>query len=214
MKSDTVERNQLFFGQYHYSISVFLKNSCVLRELDPIKILKTIQHRNSWTTGGVYRQKITEEEQHDLIRVCDYLVSCTHPFKRTVSMHSMYFYTNNPEDFKNLNGVGGLVVTNCVQVNLSLPPGAVSLKNPRHSYRTYFRERWLKNHELKNLREYFRARSDQFRLSPGFELFVKGRRLWLLSNYFVDHNEPKADFLINMAVPGIVKKTLPIVARN
>jgi hypothetical protein len=37
--------------------------------------------------------------------------------------------------------------------------------------------------------------------------------MWLMSNYFVDHNEPRADFLINMAVPGVVRKTLPIIGR-
>jgi len=45
-------------------------------------------------------------------------------------------------------------------------------------------------------------------------MLVNGRRMWLMGNYFVDHDEPQADFLINMAVPGIVKKTLPIVARG
>ena len=213
MKSKTVERNQPFFGQYHYCISFFLKNVSVLRELDPIKVLRVIQHRNSWGLDGRWK-RITEEEQHELIQVCDYLLSRSNPFKRIVSQHTMYLYTNNPEDFDNLNGVGGLVVTNRTQVNVSLQPNVVTLNNPRHSYRTYFRERWLKNHELINLREYFQVRSDQFRLSPGFQLFVDGRRLWLMANYFVDHNEPQADFLINMAVPGIVKKTLPIVARD
>jgi hypothetical protein len=214
MKFKTVERNQLFFGQYRYCISFFLKNASVLRDLDPIKILRSIQYRNQWAPTSNYRQRITQEEQHELIQVCDYLLARPNPFKRTVSTHAMYLYTNHPADFKNLNGVGGLVVTNCTQVNVSLQPDAVTLKNPAHSYRTFFRERWLRDHELRNLREYFRARADQFRLSPGFQMLVEGRRMWLMGNYFVDHNEPQADFLINMAVPGIVKKTLPIVARG
>ena len=217
-----IERNQLFFGQYHYCISFFLKNVNVLRVLDPIKALKSIHYRNAWPSSGPddgpssgnFRQKITEEEQHDLIRVCDYLLCRPNPFKRTVSTHAMYLYTNNPADFDDLNGVGGLVVCNCTQVNVCLQPDAVTLKNPRHSYRTFFRERWLRDHELTNLRGYFRTRSNQFRLSPGFQLLVEGRRMWLMGNYFVDHNEPQADVFINMAVPGIVKKTLPIVARG
>ena len=213
MKFKTVERNQLFFGQYQYCISFFLKNVSVLRDLDPIKILRSIQYRNQWAPS-VISKKITEEEQHELIQVCDYLLARSHAFKRTVSTHMMYLYTNNPEDFKNLNDVGGLVVSNCTQVFVTLQPNAVTLKNPAHSYRTFFRERWLRDHELQNIREYFRARADQFRLSPGFQMLVEGRRMWLMGNYFVDHNEPQADFLINMAVPGIVKKTLPIVARG
>ena len=214
MKFKTVERNQLFFGQYQYCISFFLMNASVLRELDPIKILRSIQYRNQWAPTANYKQRIAEQEQHELIQVGDYLLARPHPFKRTVSTHVMYLYTNHPADFQNLNGVGGLVVTNCTQVNVSLQPDAVTLKNPAHSYRTFFRERWLRDHELQNIRGYFQARPNQFRLSPGFEMLVNGRRMWLMGNYFVDHNEPQADFLINMAIPGIVKKTLPIVARG
>ena len=217
MKFETAERNQLFFGQYQYCISFYLQNANVLRILDPIKILKSIHYRNQWAPSAHSRQRIaeiTEQSQHDLIQVCDYLLARPNPFKRTVSTHDMYVYTNHPADFANLNGVGGLVVTNRTQVRVSLQPDAVTLKNPRHTYRTFFRERWLKDHELRNIREYFQARPDQFRLSPGFEMLVTGRRMWLMGNYFVDHNEPQADFLINMAVPGIVKKTLPIVARG
>jgi hypothetical protein len=213
-KVNTIERSQPFFGQYHYCISFYLPNANVLRDLDPIKVLKSIQQRNAWAPATHYRLKISEEEQHDLIQVCDYLLARSHPFKRTVSTNSVYLYTNHPTDFQNLNGVGGLIVTNHTQVNVSLQSNAVTLKNPRHKYRTFFRERWLRDYELKNIREYFLARPDQFRLSPGFELLVNGRRMWLMANYFVDHNEPQADLLINMAVPGVVKKTLPIVARN
>ena len=214
MKFETVERNQLFFGQYSYCISFHLQHANVLRDLDPIKALRSIQQRNAWAPASHLGLKISEEEQHDLIQVCDYLMARPNPFKRTVTTHAIYVYTNHPADFKYLNGVGGLVVTNRTQVRVSLQPDAVTLKNPRHSYRTFFRERWLRDHELKNIREYFQSRPDQFRLSPGFELLVNGRRMWMMGNYFVDHNEPNADFLINMAVPGIVKKTLPIVARD
>ena len=214
MKFKTVERSQLFFGQYRYCVSLHLRHANVLRDLDPIKVLKSIQRRNAWAPSALIGLKISEEEQHELIQVCDYLLARLNPFKRIVSTDFMYLYTNHPSDFQHLNGIGGLVVTSCTQVNVSLQADAVTLKNPRHSYRTFFRERWLKDHELKNIREYFQSRPDQFRLSPGFELLVNGRRMWMMGNYFVDHNEPQADFLINMAVPGIVKKTLPIVARD
>lgn len=214
MKFKTVARNQLFYGQYHYCINFYLKNVSVLRELDPIKAIKSIQYRNQWAPSRVNRGMITEQEQHDLISVCDYLLARPNPFKRIVTSHFMYVYTNHPNDFVDLNNTGGLVVGTSTQVNLCLQPNAVTLRNPTHSYRTFFRERWLKDNELQNLREYFQVRADQFRLSPGFQMLVEGRRMWLMNSYFVDHNEPHADFLINMAVPGIVKKTLPIVARG
>ena len=214
MKFRTVDRNTLFFGQYNYCIPFYLRHASVLRNLDPIKILKTIRSRNDWLPRTNMGHHISQEDQHELIQVCDYLLARKHAFKRSVTTDFVYLYTNHPEDFADMNDVGGLVVGNCARVNVCLQPGAVTLKNPRHAYRTFFRERWLRDHELTNLRGYFQSRPDQFRLSPGFEMLVNGRRMWLMGNYFVDHNEPQADFLINMAVPGIVKKTLPIVARG
>ncbi len=214
MKFRSVERNQLYYSQYQYCISFFLKNVSVLRDLDVSRLARTIRYRNEWANSIRLGPKITEEEGRKFQRLCDYLLARTHPFKRTTTTHAMYIYTNNPEDFENLHEVCDLVVTGRLRVNQCLQPNAVTLKNPVHQYRTFFKERWLANHELENLRNYFNTRSDQFRFSPGFQLLLKGRRLWLMGNYFVDHNEPQADFLINMAVPGIVKKTLPIVARG
>jgi hypothetical protein len=122
-------------------------------------------------------------------------------------------YTNNLEDFADITSIPGGEILYINQAEVTLNPNAVTLKNPRHAFRTYFRERWLSNDDLSILRRYFDTRRDMFRLGPGFSNLVIGRRMWLMSNYFVDHDEPNADFLINMAVPGIVRKTLPIIAR-
>jgi hypothetical protein len=122
-------------------------------------------------------------------------------------------YTNNPEDFDDIKSIPTGEILYINQAEITLNPNAVTLKNPRHAFRTYFRERWLSNDELATLRRYFDTRRDIFRLGPGFAKLVKGRRMWIMSNYFVDHDEPNADFLINIAVPGIVRKTLPIIAR-
>lgn len=209
-----VPRSNLYYHQWQYVILFLLPEASMLRDLTHEKIIQVVQYRNQWTVRRGVKSHITPETQQILHDACDYLLSRPNPYKKVVCGNGMWLYTNNLEDFKDLGTIPTGQVLYINQAQVSLTPNAVTLKHPRHAYRTYFRERWLSNDELSVLRRYFGARTGMFRQGPGFAKLVTGKRMWLMGNYFVDHNEPNADFLINLAVPGIVRKTLPIVARD
>jgi len=209
-----VPRSTLYYQAWRYVILFLLPEASFLRELRHEKIDQTIGYRNEWIArrGGAKHVSLTEQQiLHD---ACDYLLTRTHPFKKVVCGNGIWLYTNNPEDFEDIAIIPTGQVLYINQAQVTLTPNAVTLKNPRHAFRTYFRERWLTNDELTTLRRYFDTRREIFRLGPGFAKLVQGRRMWLAANFFVDHDEPCADFLINMAVPGIVRKTLPIIGRD
>jgi len=208
-----VPRSILYFHKWRYVVVFYLPEASLLRELRHEKIDHTIRYRNEWLARRGGAKTITPLVQQTLHKACDYLLSRANPYKKIVCGNGIWLYTNNPEDFEDIGIIptGKLMYVN--QAEVILTPDAVILKNPRHAFRTYFRERRLSNDELTVLRRYFSTRHDIFRQSPSFANLVSGKRIWLMSNYFVDHNEPNADFLINMAVPGIVRKTLPIIAR-
>jgi len=208
-----VPRSTLYFHAWQYVILLHLPEASFLRELRHEKIDQSIAYRNEWIARRGGARTITPTEQQILHDTCDYLLTRTHPFKKVVCGNGIWLYTNNPEDFEDIAIIPTGRVLYINQAQITLTPNAVTLKHPRHSFRTYFRERWLSNDELATLRRYFDTRRDIFRLGPGFAKLVEGRRMWAASNFFVDHNEPNADFLINMAVPGIVRKTMPIIAR-
>ena len=212
-KPIVVARSTLYFHAWQYVMLLHLPAASFLRELKHKKISQTITYRNEWISRRGGATHITPEVQQTLHEACDYLLTRTHPFKKVVCGNGIWLYTNNPEDFEDIAIIptGEILYINQAQVTLT--PDAVTLKHPRHAFRTYFRERWLTNDELETLRRYFDTRREIFRLGPGFAKLVEGRRMWIASNFFVDHNEPRADFLINMAVPGVVRKTLPIIAR-
>jgi hypothetical protein len=217
MFNDIVEvpRSILYFHQWRYVILLHLPEASFLRELNHDKIDQTIGYRNNWVSHrGVGREIIGPAVQTILHTACDYLLSRQHPYKKVVCGNGIWLYTNNLEDFEDIDSIPTSRVLHVHQAQVCLIPNVVALKNPRNKFRTYFRERWLTNDQLANLRRYFQARTDMFRLGPGFAKLILGRRMWLMGNYFVDHDEPSADFLINLAVPGIVKKTLPIVGRG
>jgi len=209
-----VARSTLYFHQWQYVVLFHLPEASFLRELDHRRIDQAIQFRNEWLNrrGGV--KSISSETQSILHTACDYLLSRPNAYKKVVCGNGIWLYTNTPADFDDIDCIPAGKVLYINQAEVTQTPDAVTLKNPRHSYRTYFRERWLSNDELAVLRRYFHARSAMFRPGPGFQRVIDGRRMWLMKNYFVDHDEPNADFLINMAVPGVVRKTLPIVART
>ena len=208
-----VPRSSLYFHKWQYVILFLLPEASFLRVLAHKNIDQSITYRNQWIASRSGRDPISSDTREILHDACDYLLTRANPFKKVVCGNGLWLYTNNPEDFEDIVTIptGEILYINQALVNMT--PDAVTLKNPRHAFRTYFKERWLSNDDLSILRRYFATRTDMFRQGPGFANLVKGRRMWLMSNYFVDHNEPNADFLINMAVPGVVRKTLPIIAR-
>lgn len=209
-----VPRSTLYFRNWQYVVVFHLPEASLLRELRHEKIDHTVRYRNEWIARRGGAKTITPLVQQTLHKACDYLLSRSNPYKKVVCGNYIWLYTNNPEDFEDINNVPTGKVLYINQAEVILTPDAVTLKNPRHAFRTYFKERWLSNDELATLRRYFNTRREIFRQGPGFASLVKGHKMWVQSNYFVDHDEPNADFLINMAVPGIVRKTLPIIART
>jgi len=208
-----VPRSTLYFHQWQYVILLILPEASFLRELKHERINQSIRYRNEWISRRGGARHITSEIEQTLHDTCDYLLNRTHPYKKVVCGNGLWMNTNNLEDFEDIDSIPTSEILYINQAEVTLTPDAVTLKNPRHAFRTYFRERWLSNDDLATLRRYFSTRPNMFRQGPGFANLVKGKRMWLMSNYFVDHDEPNADFLINMAVPGIVRKTLPIIAR-
>lgn len=208
-----VHRSTLYFHQWRYVVLFLLPEASFLRQLNHEKIDSNIHYRNAWIARRGGAKHVATETQQILHQACDYLLTRSHSYKKVVCGNGLWLYTNNPEDFKDITSIPTGEVLYINQAEVTLTPDAVTLKNPRHAFRTYFKERWLSNDDMLTLRRYFSSRPDMFRQGPGFANLVKGKRMWLMSNYFVDHNEPNADFLINMAVPGVVRKTLPIIAR-
>jgi hypothetical protein len=208
-----VPRSTLYFHAWRYVILLHLPEASFLRDLKHEKIDQTIRYRNEWISRRGGAKHVSPTEQQILHNACDYLLTRAHPYKKVVCGNGIWLYTNNLEDFEDIDCVPTGQVLYINQAEVTLTPNAVTLKYPRHAFRTYFRERWLTNDELATLRRYFDTRRDIFRLGPGFAKLVQGRRMWVASNHFVDHDEPSADLLINMAVPGVVRKTLPIIGR-
>jgi len=213
----TDQRSEPYYKQYHHCLIWWIPEGNMMRQLDHNSIDKHISHRNAYLQhwgGHVGKSPIAEQGRQRLHKACDLLLEIKNPFKKVVCNNTMWFYTNTPEDFKEVLACPGTKLLEHKQADVSLPKDCVTLKNPQHKFRTYFRERFLDESQRELIKKYFITRADQFRPSPGFKLLLNGHRLWMPPNYFVDHNDEKDAVFINIACPRLVRKTLPILARN
>ena len=211
------QRSEPYYKQYHHCLIWWIPEGNMMRQLDHKLIDSNIFWRNNYLQnwrGSFARSTITEHDQQRLHEVCDLLLSITTPFKKVVCNNTIWFYTNTPEDFETVVSQPGTKLIERKQADVCLPADCVVLNNPQHRFRTYFRELFLDESQRKIITKYFITREDQFRPGPGFKQFLRGSRVWIPSNYFVDHNDEKDALFINIACPQLVRKTLPIQARN
>ena len=210
-----VERNCLFFKQWRYCIVIRYRHAACLRQLSHKSIEATVSSRNQWGSLRGGSQRINDEEQQGLYQMCDWLLSRPAPYKKVICNNGIWIYTNDLLAFETVEtDVPNSSIIQTTVANVSLTPDAVTLAEPKHQFRTYFRNRWLNEAQADQLSKYFINRRDLFRLSPGFSRVVTNRTNNLQSYHFVDHNEPNADFLIGIACPGMIRKTMPIVPKT
>ena len=213
----TDQRSELYYKQYQHCLIWWIPEGNMMRQLTHKSIDTNIFWRNNYLQnwrGSFGRTTITERDQERLHEVCDILLAIKNPFKKVVCNNTMWFYTNHPEDFAAVVECPGTKLIEHKQANVSLPADCIMLNTPKHKFRTFFRERFLDDAQRELIKKYFNTRAGQFRAGPGFKQLLNGSRQWIASYYFVDHDDEKDALFINIACPQLVRKTLPIRARN
>ena len=211
------QRSELYYKQYRHCLIWWIPEGNQMRQVSHKSIDSNIYWRNNYLQNWRNqsgRLAISDRDRERLHEVCDLLLAIKNPFKKVVCNNTMWFYTNTPEDFTAVVACPGTKLVERKQANVCLPADCVVLNNPQHKFRTYFRERYLDESQRELIKKYFITRADQFRPSPGFKMLLNGKRMWIPSNYFLDHDDEKDALFINLACPQLVRKTLPIQARN
>ena len=203
-----VPRDGLYYGQWSYCITWHFPFAQLLRSLD-LKIMdRAIAWRNSY-----YKDKVAQPQRAELYRAVDYLKSRPNPYRKVVSSNTIWFYTNTPNDFADIDSIKTGQLVSTVVIDVCLPLNTLLRKNPTHKFRTYFQENRLDPTRGENLKKYFITRANTFRLSPSFHKMVYSKHLWTFNHYFVDHNDPGDALLIKLVCPGIIRKTMLIQAK-
>jgi len=219
-KVNTVEKNQLFFNQYHYSIKFYQSEIGSIRGLDPNKLDSVIAWRNAYRSKIKLTNSDTNIPQETVTRLrllCDLLHQHQDQLKFIASFNRGYVYTNNTEIFQKIADLGFIDIDGIQQAVITVPADTIALKNPRWAHRTYFRNCTLTSHQRDLLIQYLDSR-ENIKLSPGLKSWcTEPRNRWwdkyTHDYFFVDHNDSGEILFLNMVVPRITRRTFRLVAK-
>jgi hypothetical protein len=222
-----VIKDRLFYSRFQYCLGFNLDEATCLRELDHANIDDLIQRRKQWQEVTQQRwingrqnttilsrrwKEITEKTVTDLHSVADVLLTSTVDFKLVVSVHQGYVYTNDLGLLAKLDLMSELTCKTRTQAQVDRPENTIRLKKSNHDFRSYFRTLHLSAQEKQQLVNFLKTQQDFVRISPSMTQWIKEPFTRLQDYYFVDHASTQWLTLISLVSPGLIRKTMQILA--
>jgi hypothetical protein len=159
-------------------------------------------------------KQISPEYQDHMLALCDFLNTVSVPYKRVVYSDWQYFYSNHCGFFADLEQMSGVHNVTYSKAAAILPPNTVVLQQSDYQWRSYFRERWYTTQETQTLRDFLLSRPSQFKITDLQRRRMGHKHFYISRSLFVDHHDQRDAFLLNMVLPGCMRKTMPIVVRQ
>lgn len=210
----TEARDRLYYKDYHYSAQFHLQNAPALRYLRHDVIDEYVEHRAQIGAYHSWNRAVTDENAQQLHRVCDLFLGFREPYKKMVYHSHIYFYTNCLEDIESVYKHPDVRYFQAAKADVCLPLDVVLLKEPKHKYRTYLKERWIPDDQTPVLRKFLLSRENLYGFTPLFKSRLsEWDRFYTMSHFFIDHDDPKDLLMLEMVVPGLIRKTMPIQAK-
>jgi len=209
----TEARDRLYYKDYHYSAQFYLQNAPAIRYLKHEAINDYVKYRNN-SSYSTWNKAVTDDNVQKLHNVCNLFLGFQEPCKRLVYSNHVYFYTNCLGDLKSIAYSPDVAYFEVTKADVCLPHDVVLLKEPKHKYRTYLKERWIPDEQTPVLRKFLLNRENLYSFTPLFKHRLENwDRFYTMSHFFIDHDDPKDLLLLEMVVPGLVRKTMPIQAK-
>ena len=229
LKFKTVVKDRLFYNRFEYGISFALDEASALRDLNHKEIDATIERRREWrsiamqrwkTTGkllgkhqnilGRRRKDITEETVENLHAITELLLNVTTEIKLVVSANQGHVYTNDLWLIDQLSKFKFLGEQQYTRAHVNRPKNTITLKNPKHKFRSYFKITKLTNDQKMHLAG-FLLNQTTVRLSPALDEWLVGPFNRTQEYFFIDHNETAWLTMLALVLPGIIRKTQQII---
>jgi len=210
LEFESLSRNRLFYDQFEYCLRFCVMFASLLRCKSSADIPEAAAQRNSWRSrwnGPV----ITAAEITDLMDLHDRLAQFGADNQVVIHSNTVYVYSNDTHRLARLNQLEYVNYQKGTRATVDQPRDRILLVNPRHQYRTYFRDRYQ---GAEPLRKFLLTRKDCFAYTPGFEHKLIGpHKFYVQRHCFVEHDNASDALMLNLVCPGIVRETLPIQAK-
>jgi hypothetical protein len=223
IKFHPVSTARPFYGQWDYCIKFYLREATALRNtLEAEEIEEILTQRARWR-DEVQRRWPQNAFVHgrkdiapDTVVACQmfgqFLKARPEPYKMLISVDHVWIYTNSTQLIQQIHDLHYIIPVKLTQAVINKIPDVIQLQNPQHTHRSYFRCRKLVGNEKQNLRN-FLASQNNIRISTGLQEWLDTHWNRTQDYYFVDHNSEQWLTLLSLVAPGLIRRTLPIVAK-
>jgi hypothetical protein len=212
--------NRLYYDLYQWCGRFRVSECSALRQLDHRQIDRTIDLRRRWGMRlinnpvgswlGVWGPvEITDRMIENLHRICDFFLSDDTPRKVRIQEDTLFIYCNDPSLLDRVETLEGCRRLETTQIKLEGRPGTVHLRSSDYSLRTYLRSVKLAEPAATSLRKFLLAQQD-VRLSPSLTWWCGHPRTIVKAHYFLDHDSASTSHMLDLVVPGLVKRSMPI----
>jgi hypothetical protein len=225
-KIELDDRSSLYYSKYEWCATLHISDASCLRDLKTVRFEAAIRNAKHWAEQEIVRNRRPVHHPWDgtakesaLRETRDILLEQAGEYKAVISYNVLSLYTNNrklADQFVKLDNPG--VQLHLVrQAVITRPAGVIQLKESKHGYRTYLRERKYTKDQRDMLLNFFLSREGTLRpcgslltwLGTGQHRFMMNPN-YSRSYYFVDHDHPNEGTMLSLVMPGIVRKTMPI----
>lgn len=220
---EPVASDRLFYDHWQYCIKFRLEEVNCLRyslEAEDIDALLTRREvwrdrvRQRWPQNNFVRPHtpITTTTREILYAFADFLKLATVPYKMVISVNQCWIYSNDViflERIERLPFVNSAKFTESVIVR---PKNTVALRNPCHQYRSYFRATKLTADEKERILSFLQGQTS-VRISPALADWIATPFNRTQDYFFVDYNGESWLTMLALIRPGLIRKTVQIVAK-
>jgi hypothetical protein len=218
------QRDRLYYDAYQYSLSFQQAELYCIRGLpDSAQLDCYISNRLQYEKYSIYNSnagtKFTKDVRANLHQTLDFLKNCGIPFKFVVSGQYGSVYTNDLALVDLICKLTYIKIGNLRTAQVSKPRDTVVIRSPEFQYRTYFRERQLSDDRRQVLSDWITAQQGAVKPSPATRQWLTGsnqrwKRDYMQRYYYIEHDSLQYETMLNLIVPGHVRKTVPVISSD
>ena len=222
----TVVKDRLFYSRFEWSIGFQIDEASCLRELDHGYIDDMIERRRVWreiaqqrwqkannTFGNILGRRtreITDATVENLHDLAETLLTSTTDFKLVVSANHAHVYANDQNLIDQLADLTYLKQKTYTRAVITRPKNTISLANPRHAFRSYFKTTKITDEQKNHLTAFLNTQTEA-RTSPALNVWLKSAFHRTQDYFFVDHDQMSWLTMLSLVRPGLIRKTMQII---
>lgn len=217
-----VDSDRLFYDHWQYCVRFRLSEVSALRDsLDADNIEQVLTSRQIWRERVRSRwphnnfvrghDAITAITKENLYAFADFLQRVEEPYKMVISVDQCWIYSNNPILLERIGRLPFVRSVKYTRANIVRARNTITLRNPKYQYRSYFRSVKLTSTEKNQINDFLTQQS--VKISPALVSWLATPFERTQDYFFIDYNAQSWITLLSLIRPGLIRKTVQIVAK-